>query len=123
MLVWHAEQGGSGGESEFYADTNRIAHWANIGYVEEAAIRNHILQSLISHPKLYEHQAGALIILFTLAGATFGAHADPSVVDRCFELLKDYSYDPARDIYDPAREELVHLKQVCASSSGWQPSG
>ena len=32
--------------NEFYATTNLIAHWANLGYVEEAAIRNHILQSL-----------------------------------------------------------------------------
>jgi hypothetical protein len=74
----------------FCADTSLIAHWANLGYVEEATIRNHILQSLISHPKLYDHQADALIILFKLAGATFGAHADPSVVDRCFDLLKDH---------------------------------
>lgn len=74
----------------FYADTNLIAHWSNIGFVEEAVIRNHILQSLISHPKLYDHQADALIILFKLAGATFEAYAGPSVVDRCFELLKDH---------------------------------
>ena len=76
----------------FYADVNLIAHWANLGYVEEAAIRNHILQSLISHSKLYDHQADALIILFKLAGATFEAYADPSVIDRCFELLKDHRY-------------------------------
>jgi hypothetical protein len=74
----------------FYADANLIAHWANLGLVEENAIRNHILQSLISHPKLYIHQANALVILFKVAGATFEAYADPSVVDRCFELLKDH---------------------------------
>ena len=74
------------------ADANLIAHWVNLGYVEEVAIRNHILQSLISHPKLYDHQADALIILFKLAGAAFEAYADPSMVDRCFELLKDHSY-------------------------------
>jgi len=79
---------------EFYADANLIAHWANLGYVEEAAIRDHILQSLISHPKLYDHQADALIILFKLAGATFGAYADPSVIDRCFELLTGHNYHP-----------------------------
>ena len=77
-----------------YTDANLIAHWANLGYVKEAAIRNHILQSLISHPKLYDHQADTLIILFKLAGATFEAYADPSVVDRCFELPKDHSYRP-----------------------------
>jgi hypothetical protein len=81
----------------FHADANFIAHWANLGCVEEAAIRNHILQSLISHSKLYNHQANALIILFKLAGATFGAYADPSVVDRCFELLKGhYSGNPVK---------------------------
>ena len=36
----------------------------------------------------------ALIILFKLAGATFEAYADPSVVDRCFELLKGHRYNP-----------------------------
>ena len=73
-------------------DANLTAHWVNLGYVEEAVIRNHILQSLISHPILYDHQADALIILFKLAGATFEAYADPSVVNRCFELLKDHKY-------------------------------
>ena len=84
--------GGGGTVNEFYATANLIAHWVNLGYMEEAAIRNHILQSLISHPNLYDHQADALIILFKLAGATFEAYADPSVVDRCFELLKDHKY-------------------------------
>ena len=84
------------GAADFlYAEANLIAHWANMGYVEEAAIRDHILQSLITHTKLYDHQADALVILFKLAGATFEAYADPSVVDRCFELLNDHGYDPA----------------------------
>ena len=85
----------------FYADVNLLAHWTNLGYVEEATIRGHILQSLISHPKLYDHQADALIILFKQAGATFEAYADPSVVDRCFELLGGHSYTPP---YDASRE-------------------
>ena len=83
---------GNGNGDNICADANLIAHWANLGYVEEAVIRNHILQSLISHPKLYDHQADALIILFKLAGTTFEAYADPSVVNRCFELLKDHKY-------------------------------
>ena len=74
----------------FYANANFVAHLANLGYVEEAAIRDHILQSLISHPTLYYHQATAVIILFKLAGPTFAKYADPAVVDRCFELLNDY---------------------------------
>jgi hypothetical protein len=79
----------------FYTNTNLIARWANLGYVEEAAISNHILQSLIytPHQKLYYHQADALIILFKLAGATFEAYGDPSAVDRCFELLEDHYSD------------------------------
>ena len=91
----------------FYADANLIAHWTNLGYVNEAAIRNHILQSLISHSKLYDHQANALIILFKLAGATFGAYVDPSVVDRCFKLLQDHKYhNPYRDMFGSSRDSV-----------------
>ena len=78
--------------SNFFAEVNLIAHWTNLGHVEEATIRNRILQSLISHQKLYDHQADALVILFKIAGATFEAYADPSVVDRCFDLLKHHEY-------------------------------
>ena len=89
-----------------YAEANLLAHWANLGYVEEATIRDHILQSLISHPNLYDHQADALIVLFRLAGATFEAYADPSAVDRCFQLLKGHSYIlPYGDYYQSDREK------------------
>ena len=74
----------------FYIDTNLIAHCANLGYIEEATIRNHILQPLISHPRLYDHQASALYILFKLAGATFCAYADAATIDRCFELFRGH---------------------------------
>ena len=67
---------GRGNPHQFLADVNYIAHWANLGNVKETAIRNHILQSLISHPKLYDHQADALIVLFKLAGATFEKYVD-----------------------------------------------
>ena len=73
----------------FCADTSLIAHCINLGHVEEDVIHNHILQSLITHPNLYDHQADGLIILFKLAGTTLERYADPSVVDRCFNLLKD----------------------------------
>ena len=89
---------------DFYADANLVARWANLGYVEEVAIRDHILQSLIAHPELYDHQVDALIILFKLAGATFGAYADPSVVDRCFELLKGHSYTLPYPSYGPGHQ-------------------
>ena len=96
----------------FYADTNLIAHWANLGYVEEAVIRNHILQSLISHPKLYDHQADALIILFKLAGPTFEAYADPSVVDRCFDLLKGHRYNPSYPQWSPTDIDNINSLRV-----------
>jgi len=104
---------GDGGPTrEFCADVNLIAHWANLGYVEEAAIRDHILQSLISLPELYDHQADAIIVLFKLAGATFGAYADPSVVDRCFELLKHH-YDNF-----PVKMWLVQVHTACVAKGG-----
>jgi hypothetical protein len=91
----------------FYADANLIAHCANLGYIEEDTIRNHIIQSLISHSKLYDHQVAALAILFKIAGATFGAYVDPVVVDRCFEVLKNY----------PLKQNArVALRQVSAFS-------
>ena len=76
----------------FYVDVNLIAHCANLGYIEEHTIRNHILQSLIYHPKVYDHQVNALAILFKIAGATFGAYVDSAVVDRCLELLKNHQF-------------------------------
>ena len=39
---------GTAGYFDFYAGTNLIAHWANLGCVDMVAIRDHILQSLIS---------------------------------------------------------------------------
>jgi len=109
------------GTTNFYADVNLIAHWANLGYVEEAVIRGHILQSLISHPKLYAHQVFALIILFKLAGATFGAYVDPSVVDLCFEHLKAHSaeYYPQYDSYGAYGEKRKAIQvRVAYVSSG-----
>jgi hypothetical protein len=41
------------------------------------------------YPKLHDHRADALFILFEVAGATSGTCVDPAVGDRCFELLKD----------------------------------
>ena len=109
------EARGGGLCQEFYADLNLIAHWANLGYVEETAIRNHILQSLVSHPTLHDHQVWALFILFKLAGATFEAYADPSVVDRCFDLLKSHVIlDPGRGRSGPGYEELERTRQVRA---------
>ena len=106
-IVWDMEHNHGYPLNQFLADSNFIAHWANLGYIEESAIRNHILQSLISHPtKLQDHQADALIILFKLAGATFEKYADPSVVDRCFELLKGHY------VYNFVKNQLVQVRVV-----------
>ena len=77
------------GKSDFFLiRVNLIASLANLGYVEKDVLRDQILQSLISSPKLYDHQADALIVLFKLAGPTLETIVDRSVVDRCFELLE-----------------------------------
>ena len=115
-VVWDRTNGyGRRNEQGFYSDANLIAHWANLGYVEEAATRHHVLQSLISYSSLWDHQADALIILFKLAGATFEAYADPSVVDRCFELLKNYCTG------NPARRQLVEVRASHPVKSGHRP--
>jgi len=91
-------------DSPYYTDPNLVAHCINLGYVEEAVIRDHILQSLIFHPRgLYGHQAYTLSILFKIAGATLAAYADPTVVDRCFEFLKG-----PRNQYWP-KQELIQV--------------
>jgi len=104
--------GYSGFADLFVVDANIAAHLANLGFVAEAVIRKHILQSLTSHPELYDHQADALIVLFKLAGATFGRYADPSLVDRCFELLKDH-YNR-----DSVKGRLVQVRIPCAVKGG-----
>jgi len=97
----------------FIVGTNLVAHWANLGYVNEVAIRKHILQSLTFHPKLHDHQADALIVLFKLAGATFGMYADPSLVDRCFELLKGHY-----NIRDSVKGRLVQVRMPHSAKGG-----
>ena len=116
-----------GYKSPDYVVVNLIAHWANLGYVEETAIRNHILQSLISHPTLHDSQAYSLIILFKLAGATFEAYVDPAVVDRCFKLLKGHSFtSPYPSYYDQyaddirQRRELVEVSVPCVVKRGYR---
>ena len=73
---------------EFYTRVNLIAHWVNLGYVKLEDIRDHILQSLTLHPTLHHHQLNSLMILLKISGATFAAHVDPSVMDRCCNLLE-----------------------------------
>ena len=104
--------------NRFISEANLIACWANLGCVEESAIHNHILQSLISKPvpKLYDHQVDAIIVLFRIAGATFEAYADPSVVDRCFELLKDH-YN-----HNSTKGQLVQVRLLPSNDARRSPS-
>ena len=103
---------GSGWSGSFLTDINLIAHWANLGFVEESVIRNHILQSLISHPKLHNHQADALVILFRLAGATFETYADPSVLDRCFQLLEGHCSHGSAKLLVKRKVKQVRIPRV-----------
>ena len=85
--------GGNGPSSDYLLDVNFIAHGVNLGYIEETAIREHILQFLIggtTHPAQYHCRVFVLCVLLKIAGATFDAYAGSSVVDRCIELLKGY---------------------------------
>ena len=91
--MWNTKTGSGWAEPSInlvsiYFCVNFIAHLANLERVDESVICDDILQSLTSHPKLYNHQADGLIILFKLAGAAFEKYEDPLVVDRCFELLE-----------------------------------
>ena len=80
-------------DNDYLLDVNLIAHAVNLGYIEETVIREHILQFITGSPSTRTHyQELVLFVLFGIAGATFGACADPSVVDRCFEFLKGYDF-------------------------------
>ena len=73
---------------EFYTKVNLIAHWVNLGHVRLEDVRDHILQLLTFHPTIHPHQLNSLMILLKISGATFAACVDPSVMDRCCDLLK-----------------------------------
>ena len=88
---------GGSTEGEFYADTNPLGQPRIRG--GSCDPQRHFT-ILISHPILRDHQVDALLILFKLAGATFEAYADSSVVDRCFELLKGHKFTSAYPSYD-----------------------
>ena len=116
----------SGYRTSHLVSANLVAHCANLGYIEETAIRNHIIQSLISYPYLHDHLAEALIVLFKIAGATFAAYADPSVIDRCLDLLKGHgSFKGEANVSELCQgntagikikfKELIELRQ-----SGWE---
>ena len=73
---------------DLYTGVNLIAHWVNLGHVQLEDVRDRILQSLTFQPTVHPHQLNSLMILLKISGATFAAYVDPSVMDRCCELLK-----------------------------------
>jgi len=72
----------------FYTNVNLIAHWINLGHVQLEDVRDRILQSLTFQPTVHPHQLNSLMILLKISGATFAAYVDPSIMDRCCDLLK-----------------------------------
>ena len=74
----------------FLLHANQIAHAANLGYIEEGKICGHILPSLMSYSESGDCKAKVVTILFKIAGPTFEACADPSVVESCFEFLRSW---------------------------------
>ena len=92
---------------KFYADVNFIAHWVNLGYLDIEDIRNCILHSLISQPTVHAHQLNSLGILFKIAGATFAAYVEPSLMDRCCDALRSADLE---DIW--VATELVKVRTL-----------
>ena len=80
---WHDNRLG-----RFYTNVNILAHHINLGYLNLEDVRDRILQSLAFHPTVHPHQFNSLVILLKISGATFAAYVDPSVMERCCDLLK-----------------------------------
>ena len=60
----------------------------------------------------YLGRDGLFMHKFKIAGAAFEAYADPSVVDRCFELLKDH-YDR-----DTTKGRLAQVRVLLRTMKG-----
>ena len=73
---------------QLYTSVNLIAHWVNSGHVQLEDVRDRILQFFTFQPTVHPHQLNSLMILLKISGATFAAYVDPSVMDRCCDLLK-----------------------------------
>ena len=73
---------------QFYTRVNLIAHWVNLGYVKLEDVRDHILQPIIFQPTVHAYHLNSLMILLKISGATLAAYVDPSIMDRCCDLLR-----------------------------------
>ena len=102
----------------YLMDVNLIAHGANLGYIGETAIRNHILQFLTATTPSTQpsYRELALCVLFKIAGATFAAYTDSSVIDRCFELLNvhrfNHPYSEQLKVGVSTRKTCLELRQI-----------
>ena len=77
---------------EFYTNVNLLAHLVNLGHVGVEDVQDHILQSLTFRPIPHGHQLCSLLILLKIAGATFAAYVDPSLMARCLDVLKSAEF-------------------------------
>ena len=77
---------------KFYTNVNFLAHWVNVGCLNVEDVRDHILQSLTCRPVPGFYQLCSLLILLKIAGATFAAYVDPSVMDHCLRVLKSSGF-------------------------------
>ena len=96
--------------SRFYANVNFLAHWVNVGCLNVEDVRDHILQSLTFRPVPSFYQLCSLLILLKIAGATFAAYMDPSVMGRCLHVLK------SSDFQHPAIATLAKVRALCPSA-------
>ena len=78
--------------SEFYTSVNFLAHWANLGYLSIEDVQDYILQSLTFQPTVHSHQLISLVVFLKISGATFAAYVDPSVMDRCCDLIESGNF-------------------------------
>lgn len=104
--------------ARLYMNSTLIAHCANLGYIHGAATPNDILQLFSQHSgsrKLLQSQAIAICILFKVAGATFDAYCDPSLVDSCFKLLEDHQWSTPSD--GKRRVEVSEFKEDLVSGA------
>jgi len=94
---------------EFYTRVNLIAHWVNLGYVPLEDVRDHILQSLALQFTPRSYQLNSLMILLKISGATFAAYVDPSVMNRCCDLLKPSNLNDEMFLTEPAEVRTLVL--------------
>ena len=95
---------------EFYTNVNLLAHLVNLGHVGVEDVQDHILQSLTFRSIPHGHQLCSLLILLKIAGATFAAYVDPSLMARCLDVLKSAEFGSG--IKTLAKVRVLFLKMT-----------